>query len=720
MSEVLRLASWYGDNMLLQQRVRSHIYGKTLPNAEVRLSLERFPAEHSYKGREELQYGLIFQEQDAAEEDGFFEFKLPFIEASFDTYRLTIESCAEKRVFQNILFGELWFTAGGSNMKMPLKYSDLRGEKFTQTEEKFIRFFSFPDSGLGSLEEGYRFEPTSDIPESRWYELVHQKRADVSATALAFARNLFERLKCPVAIIDAAANDSMIHSWLPRQINEKDAVLKNHLKEIKHYRDAKNWNSLPEEERREERSIRRPLVQKDLAAEAMPFLRRNQAGALFNHKLAPFSGMAIRGLIWSQGLADVNYPNHYQRAFRRLSNVFKSIFQAPLTGLTLIYSQLPPFLASATDELRLAEFNETLSVVRRRLAIPAGMVTIYDLPPDYQGQRGPYARPETPVAKAEVGRRMANLALALAYKHDLPESAPEIASVEALGGKLILSFSNIGAGLKLREGEKELKGFYIAGEDGVLVPAIAKDLYGVRVLLWHPEIDNPLSCAYAFSNFNYQANLSSVQGMPVVPFRLNREARIFNRQADWTYCDSLREFKFQIDHSRYENMPEEAPGYLPLWSVFNGRGQFSLERDNKREGKSAIRLEYRRADERPVSFGPIIDYISDYPPLNLSLWRYLKIMIFSADHRQKYLALKLKDSNGREFLFNKETIDESLAWQELSFDLHLASVDRLRIIELQFMIQDPGESGSLTIDGVSFTGLNTVDYGEDRTIHERL
>lgn len=707
MNEVLRLAAWYGDHMVLQQRVRSRIYGKTLPGAEVRLTLERFPAERPQQRREDKQYGLIFQEQDTAEDDGFFEFKLPFIEASFDTYRLTIEACAERKVYQDLLFGEIWYTAGGSNMSMPTRYSDFDKERYTLEEHKYIRYFSFPESGLPTGEFNYRYDATSDIPEGRWYGGNSQKRAEISAIAASFAKSLFRELKCPIAIVDAASDDAMIHAWLPRQITEKDAVLNNHLKEIKHYRDARHWNKMPEEERREERSIRRPIAQRDLAAEPMPFLRRNQAGALFNHKIAPFSGMAIRGILWAQGEADVHYPTHYQRAFRRLSNVFKSIFQAPITGLSLIYTSLPPFLASSTDPERLAEFNEMLAVVRRRLAIPAGLVPVYDLSPEYEGMRGAYSRPETPRAKRVVGERMAKIALGLAYKHDMPHSAPELASAESVGGKLILSFDNMGSGIKLKEGETELKGFAIAGESRVLLPATAKDLYGVRVLLWHEEIDSPTSCTYAYHNFNGQANLYSSLDMPVTPFRLNREELRQLACPEWTYCDALTGFKYLSDVARVERLTaEQKPAFFPLWQIYSGRGDFSLERDHKRYGKAALKLSYRRADERPVIFGPVLTYASDYPPLDLSQWSHLTIQLFSADHRLKYIALKLRDTNGREYTFNKETINETIAWQEIQFDLNQASVDRMRIDELQFVIQDPGETGGLTIDRVRLTGLH--------------
>ena len=107
----LTLPAWFGDHMLLQQQVRIRIYGNAEAGKTVSLTLERFPSGHKLSSGD-TEYGIIFQESDFPEEDGFFEFKLPLIEASYDHFRLTIECDGERAVFKDILFGELWIAAG--------------------------------------------------------------------------------------------------------------------------------------------------------------------------------------------------------------------------------------------------------------------------------------------------------------------------------------------------------------------------------------------------------------------------------------------------------------------------------------------------------------------------------------------------------------------------------------------------------------------------------
>ena len=77
-----------------------------------------------------------------------------------------------------------------------------------------------------------------------------------------------------------------------------------------------------------------------------------------------------------------------------------------------------------------------------------------------------------------------------------------------------------GGGLYLRQGETVLKGFAICDSNRVFVKADARILYGVRVLVWHDQINDPVSLTYGFSAFNGDANLLGSDGIPVLPLEL--------------------------------------------------------------------------------------------------------------------------------------------------------------------------------------------------------
>ena len=137
---------------------------------------------------------------------------------------------------------------------------------------------------------------------------------------------------------------------------------------------------------------------------------------------------------------------------------------------------MAPYYYSSSDDKVLACFNEALTIARRQLKTPAGMITLYDLPLDYNTEGDHiYARPLNPKAKAQIGERMCDVAKGLVYHADMPISAPEVKYAEWISDKLILSFANVGEGLKLPEGDLTLKGFNICGDTSNYLPAQAKN-----------------------------------------------------------------------------------------------------------------------------------------------------------------------------------------------------------------------------------------------------
>lgn len=707
---LISLPSWYGDHMLFQQEVRTRIYGTTTPGANVTLTLERFPSRRLLSSLD-VEYGIIFQENDIAEKDGFFAFKLPLIEGSYDTFRLTVESSGERHVFEDILFGELWLALGGSNMAMPVQLSDMQPLLNTLHDDGSLRFFTSLENGLLPGHSDYAYEPQAKLMGGRWFKPSDRESLRLfSAVGLSFALELASQRHLPVGVIAVPCRRSCIHSWLPRAVIEKDSIIKNHVREIRHYRDREHWNVLPQEEKKAEqliRSHRKQQEPRDEAAAPPPFSKMNQPGALFNHKLAPLVSLGLRGILWYQGEEDVQYPEAYERSFIALSEVFREMFQAPLSGLSLVYSQLTPLYASRLDASRLAVFNEALTAARRKLALPAAMITNYDLPLTYPHAGDSYSHLGTPMAKREIGRRMCQVALGLAYHMDCPSSAPECMGAETVGSKLLLTFSNAGKGIRLRGNAQTSKGFTICDAEHPYIQAEAKALFQVRVIVWHDAIREPQSCAYAFSNFNQEANLCGSDGMPLVPFRLSRDNFVQEKPHEWSACDALQGFRIPCPDPHSPRLRgRDEPGLYPLWRISQGRGRFTLERENKRHGEASLLIHYSKADERPLHFGPVLSYASSYPPLDLHIWRELVCHVFNTDHRRKTLRLELADQNGQKILSEPEEILDQLSWQEIHFSLDNAPVDLQRLTEVEWILQDPEASGSLYLDEISFHELN--------------
>lgn len=748
---MLKISGVFTDGMVMQQRVMTRLYGMAGRNQDVRLTLERFAADPTDVETSDGN-GIVFEDRDRSDREGYFQFRLPQLDASFDSYRLTLTTTEHELVVNDILVGEVWLAAGQDNMAQKVRHSDVDDWLEEGVGPEGLRFFRMSDNGLTGTILDYSPVPLGETPEGFWHraDRLHLSR-DVSAVAFMFGYELFLRLGVPVGVIDAACAGTYIHSWLPARILEADPVMTNHVRELKLYRDRENWNrETPERPPREpdisredmfarrrsrrpqtaallmgqkpepyrapiEAPVRRPTIRRTvMRPRTMPlnhfFESKNQPGAIFNHKVAPLFGLALRGVIWLQGESDVDSPDYYFRALRNLVTVFSEIFETADERLHFVMAQLQPYLYEGLDPYALARFNEMLTKARHRLPVSCGLVTTYDLSPDYLADSHVcYAL--TPYAKKALGERMALVAHHLAYGGEQANSAPEPIAMERIGNKWMIDFDTSAAGgngLKLKAGETELRGFAICGSNRVFVPARARILYGVRVIVWHEDIEDPVSVTYAFANFNGEANLTDHAGLPVTPFRMDLEPSHYAVPMPWRHLDRLTGFawKTTIDDETNRVRREERPGKVPLWRVYKGRGSLTLAEPRTSDERVALCLTYRQADDRPIVFGPVIDYASLYPPLNLDMYADLVLTVNNPDHKRKAIRLILEDTNGVRYESGECVIADSFRDQVIRWPLTEAAVNREQLRALSFSLADDGDDGALNLINFELSGFD--------------
>lgn len=485
---IFQLPGYYADGMIVQQQVRHRVPGICEPGKEISIQLFRQPADGHIFTDLETQYGLIYEDTDKSDRLGRFNFRLPAMEASLDPYTLILFTDRDTHKIEDILVGEVWFTAGQDNMAMPAGSCDLSLRLDLTAIVSHIRIFSMSSDGLDDNMTEYSYHPVGYIASGRWYRGSYpEEMALVSGIAYSFALRLEEQLHLPIGMYDIACGGTNIHSWLPREIIEQEPYLKNHVRELHQYRYEENWNSVNPEKKKTRtgsqvaaagksapggeiiktengrnigfagnagnisnvgkvtQRMRRLNMQKKLdVPQSRNFQMRNQPAVMFNHKLTPFIGLGVRGILWYQGESDADSPEYYARAFPILTSVLKEMFLAPDDKPYLIYSQITAYCYPEADFKAVAEFNEVLSGIRRKLAIKAGMVTISDLPLNYDKSAEAFRYPAHPLAKEAIGKRMANVAFGLSYQMDLPASAPEPKSVEKVGNKFIIDFGKFG------------------------------------------------------------------------------------------------------------------------------------------------------------------------------------------------------------------------------------------------------------------------------------
>ena len=118
-----------------------------------------------------------------------------------------------------------------------------------------------------------------------------------------------------------------------------------------------------------------------------------------------------------------------------------------------------------------------------------------------------------PRNKQEVGRRLAQIALARDYGRPVVYQGPEYAGLRSDGDALRVSFEQAD-GL---QADGEVRGFEVAGADRVFRPARAQ-IDGREVVVLSADVPAPVAVRYAWRNCP-EANLRNGAGLPAVPFR---------------------------------------------------------------------------------------------------------------------------------------------------------------------------------------------------------
>ena len=89
------------------------------------------------------------------------------------------------------------------------------------------------------------------------------------------------------------------------------------------------------------------------------------------------------------------------------------------------------------------------------------------------------------------------------------------------GNKVRVQFSHVGQGLAFRGGNR-LQGFALAGDDKQYVWAEAA-VEGNEVVVSNDKIAKPVAIRYAWSGRHPWANLFNKDGLPALPFRVEKQ-----------------------------------------------------------------------------------------------------------------------------------------------------------------------------------------------------
>lgn len=483
------LPSIIGNNMILQQRKPIKIWGRAEVASKIKVEIFR-KTDNCV-----MRTGLS-----TVDIKNNFEVELKPMEASLESYIIKITG-EEVVVLEDVMVGEVWLTSGQSNMQLNLQYIVHGQEYMDKASNPNIRIF-YQDhipSEAGKPDAEFSYIPVFDVYNGFWKKADSaENTARCSGIGYAFGLELYEKLKnlgkeTPIAIINSATGSSSIHAWISRETVENTIkvneflLLKNILKK------RSDWNGEKE-------------------------LNFNQVSVLFNHKIAPLINLNMRGVLWYQGENDVGEESHQEY----YKEAMKALIEQWGRDKIFILCQLAPFEYECSANA-LPGMRECLVDVHKNFLNTTAVIPIHDIDLLWDYGTFEYKHPIHPLTKFPVGKRMAQAAMALAYGEDRKQNLPPAyESMKIKNNRIFIRFKNVGLGLKIKEGNSEVKGFKISGSEGVIKEAKAIIIGEDIVELYNEEIAVPKAAEYGYAAMNSYINLFNSEDLPVLPFKTDR------------------------------------------------------------------------------------------------------------------------------------------------------------------------------------------------------
>ena len=408
-------------------------------------------------------------------------------EAAGGPYTLTVtgDATGTPLSLQDILVGDVWLASGQSNMEFPLAGFNGANPAPLKDGEKEIAAATHPRIRLLVQKKA-----TSTVPLSQgsdgWTECTPETARHFSAVAYFFGRDLSEREKVPIGLIDTTWGGTPAHSWISPQ-----ALASAELTSV-----FIDGGAIAQEQGRADQT-KANYAREDALLQAAgkpvsahPRIADDHGGSwapgtLFNAMIAPYTRYAIKGVIWYQGETDSEARRvpYYHRVFSTLISDWRH--QWGEGDFPFLFVQISSFGSTAPGwplvrdaQRRTLALRNTAMAVTLDVGLPGNVH-----PPD----------------KQTVSNRLALGARALVYGEKIEYSSPEFLQATTAPNAIRVWFTHA-EGLTTRG--QPVGGFEVAGDDHIFMPATAtieKVGASETVLVASPKIAFPRFVRYDWS-----------------------------------------------------------------------------------------------------------------------------------------------------------------------------------------------------------------------------
>lgn len=517
--------SLFTDGMVIQRDAALPVWGTASPGEEVTVE---------FSGQ---------KKSAKADEKGAWMVTLDPIPASATPSEMTISAGGSQKKVTNVLVGDVFLISGQSNMDSPVRTAHNAAEVLPQATDDQLRFFKVTKKTSA--------EPLTDV-SGQWQSSDPNNAKEFSAVAYFFAQEIRKSTGVPVGVVAAPWGGTPIQTWmslesikeapaLTNEIAAWDKALEEHAKVMADPKLVADYEATLATWKKDvypafsaatkawsaDKAAGKPVGEKptpawpepinpDPMGPPSPSRRPNIPTVSYNGMIAPLSPLALKGVLWYQGEANVGKALEYQTLFPRMIQGWRKKWGVEFPFL---FVQLPmngkdysPVATYGEPYLREAQFM-TLKEPKTSMAVT---IDVGDPNNVHPGD------------KLDVGKRLALLARRDVYGEKIDASGPLYQGFKVEGDKIRVSFRDTAKGLKPGQAPwcakgveplptDKLVGFYIAGYDKNWVEAEAK-IEGNDIVVSSASVSNPVAVRYGWA-MSPRCNLYNSEGLPASPFR---------------------------------------------------------------------------------------------------------------------------------------------------------------------------------------------------------
>ncbi|MCX6879893.1 MAG: sialate O-acetylesterase [Verrucomicrobia bacterium] len=400
-----------------------------------------------------------------ADDKGQWSLELPAPKAG-ETLDLAVKG-KNRLTLKNILVGDLWVCSGQSNMEMALNQCLGAADDIKAADLPKIRRLKINRVQVA--------RPEADAPVATPWQVCSPATAgEFTAVGFYFAREVHQKTKVPIGIIDTNWGGTRIEPWVAPENPDVEAQLNGGL------------------------------------------------SGIYNAMIHPLLQLPIKGALWYQGESNGEEGDSYFEKMRALIGGWRK--QWKQGDFPFYFVQLASFQGVSEEPAGGNGWAKLREAQSKSLTIPnTGMAVIIDTVPLAE------AGDIHPKNKYDVGLRLARWALGRDYgQPQVVVSGPLFKVLKIEGNKARLAFDHVGGGLMVgkKEGrtpavenkQEKLKRFAIAGTDKKWFWADAV-IVNNTITVTSPDVKEPVAVRYAYQMNPDGANLYNREGLPASPFR---------------------------------------------------------------------------------------------------------------------------------------------------------------------------------------------------------